>query len=145
MPTSIVKPLILVAESDPVALETFKQLFEKKGYRVYPALGYIQTLMALPRLTGSDKPSLAVISLHLGKYHDTHNKDGLIAAREAQRLGIPILMIFEAADKATRLEVLGGQQPLAIAFLNKADGPQPLLVEVKRALANQHSTRSPVG
>lgn len=125
---------ILFADNDPDFLKTRAEFLEQEGYRVIPAVDPTEARRKLE----SGGIDLAIIDIRLSDDDDEKDASGLILAKESDRTVPKIILTGFPSVNAVR-EALGPRLdglPAAVSFVGKQEGPESLLMEVRRVLSS---------
>jgi CheY-like chemotaxis protein len=128
-----VKRSILLADNDPDAREKWARFLENAGYRVHVA----STALEAQNQLKSTAIDLAVLDVRLEDDRLDTDLSGLELAVDRSFRHVPkiILTAFRMDYQAQRAvwKNVGGEPPVVIAFVDKAEGPQALLQEIQDA------------
>lgn len=127
------KATILFADNNPDFLATRQEFLEQQGYHVIPVLN---TEAARSELAGRNV-SLAILDIRLEDDEDEKDMSGLALAKADAYRNIPKIILtgfpsYDVVREALR-QGPGGLSP-ALAFLEKKEGREAMLIAVKRAL-----------
>jgi len=127
------KLTILLADNDPDFLATRKEFLELEGYTVTPA----QTTVEAGRVLDEGKVGLAVLDVRLVDDDDERDMSGLTLAKTETYRTIPKIILTSYPSYGavrTALEPVLEGLPPAVDFVSKKEGPQALLVAIRRVL-----------
>ena len=131
------KPIILLADNDTEFLETRREFLEDEGLDVKSA----SNLAEAKTILDQGRVDLAVIDLRLDNNEDERDMSGLDLARQVAP-SIPKIIVSQFTNpevvRNALVPQLDGFAP-AVDFINKADGLEPLLTAIRRALARSDS------
>lgn len=126
------KPIILLAENDPVVLDAGKGFLEQHGYVVLTAINPTEARNILE----SVRLDLAILDIRLKDDADRRDISGLAVAQEAGRFVPKIILTghphIDTVKTALKKDDTG--RSLAIEYLYKREGPQALLTVVQKVL-----------
>jgi DNA-binding NtrC family response regulator len=126
------KKVILFAENNASFRNQRAEFLEAEGFRVIPAANAGEARVQLAK----QFVNLAILDIRLRDDNDGTDLSGLALARAPAYFGTPkIILTDHEATGQVALEQGANGVPFAIDVLSKADGPDAMVVAVKRAIA----------
>lgn len=114
---------VLLADNDEGERKAYARLLRAEGYNVVEAESSAEAREKLNQGEGD----LAVFDLHMERDQDRTDQSGLLLAKEACDLNVPVMIL--TGDPQDVLQSPDQQPPVPV--VNKQSGPQPLLREVR--------------